>query len=66
MPKPKTKDVNALIKFYRREHPEWDMKQVIAVAMSAAGKSKKGKHGNKQKITNQERQKTAITEEYQD
>jgi len=36
MPLPDTTDVSELIRFLRREHPEWPMKKVIAVAFSHA------------------------------
>jgi hypothetical protein len=51
MPVPKTKDVNKLIKWFRKDKPSWDMKRVIAAAYSVARKQgaklKKKKDGNK-------------------
>lgn len=42
MPVPKTSSVGKLIRFFRKDKPQWEMKQVIAAAMNTARK-----HGNK-------------------
>lgn len=41
MPLPNTKDVGKLIKFMEHDKPGMDRKQIIAIALSKAGKSKK-------------------------
>jgi len=40
MPLPRTKNVSTLIRFLRKEHPDWEMKKVIAVALSTARQRK--------------------------
>lgn len=36
MPVPKTTDVGTLIKFFKRENPDWPHKQVVAAALNSA------------------------------
>jgi len=36
MPVPKTTDIGTLRKFFKREHPEWPEKQVIAASLETA------------------------------
>lgn len=36
MPVPKTTNVGTLRKFFKREHPDWPEKQVIAAALNSA------------------------------
>ena len=36
MPIPPTADVGELIRFFRKDHPEWPRKQVIAAALNTA------------------------------
>lgn len=48
MPVPKTTDVGTLIKFFKKEHPEWPHDQVVAAALNSARRAgakipKKGK-----------------------
>lgn len=39
MPFPKTKNVGKLVKFIKKEHPDWSHDQVVAAALSQARKS---------------------------
>lgn len=36
MPVPETTDVGTLIKFFKKEHPEWPHKRVVAAALNSA------------------------------
>jgi len=36
MPVPRTTDVGELIRFFKKEHPEWPHDQVVAAALNTA------------------------------
>lgn len=36
MPVPHTTNVSTLVKFFKKEHPEWPHKQIVAAALNSA------------------------------